>query len=92
MVRPEVDVREHSSSEEGRSVTRMFPPRSVTSAAVSFWRRGQRTARAAYVVGALLLASGLIHLAFLTIGEGSWRGPLSLRKPTTFGPSFGLTW
>ena len=73
-------------------MTRMFPPRSVTSAAVSFWRRGQRTARAAYVVGALLLASGLIHLAFLTIGEGSWQGPLSLRKPTTFGLSFGLTW
>jgi hypothetical protein len=76
---------------EGRSVTLMLPLRPVTSALVSFWRRGQRTERAGYVVGALLLASGLIHLALLIIGDGSWRGPLSLRKPTTFGLSFGLT-
>jgi hypothetical protein len=27
----------------------------------------------------------------LLIGGGSWQGPLSLRKPTTFGLSFGLT-
>jgi hypothetical protein len=69
----------------------VFPLRSVTSALVSFWTRGQRTERAAYVVGALLLGSGLIHLAILLIGGGSWQGPLSLRKPTTFGLSFGLT-
>jgi hypothetical protein len=69
----------------------MFPVRSVTNALVSFWSRSHRTERAAYVVGALLLVSGLIHLAILLIGGGSWRGPLSLRKPTTFGLSFGLT-
>jgi hypothetical protein len=69
----------------------MFPVRSVTNALVSFWSRGHRTERAAYVVGALLLVSGLIHLAILLIGGGSWRGPLSLRKPTTFGLSFSLT-
>ena len=57
----------------------------------SFWSQAQRTERAACVVGALLLASGLIHLTILTIGNGSWQGPLSLRKPTTFGLSFGLT-
>jgi hypothetical protein len=57
----------------------------------SFWSRAGRIERAAYVVGALLLASGLIHLTILTIGNGSWRGPLSLRKPATFGLSFGLT-
>lgn len=69
----------------------MVPLRPVTSALVSFWSRGQRTERAAYVVGALLLISGLIHLAILLIGGGSWQGPLSFRKPTTFGLSFGLT-
>src|SRR5262245_1829737 len=47
--------------------------------------------RGGYVVGALLLASGLIHVAILLIGGGSWEGPLSLRKPATFGLSFGLT-
>jgi hypothetical protein len=43
------------------------------------------------VIGALLLASGLIHLGILAISGGSWLGPLSLRKPMTFGLSFGLT-
>jgi hypothetical protein len=39
----------------------------------------------------LLILSGLIHLAVLLITGSSWEGPLSLRKPTTFGLSFGLT-
>jgi hypothetical protein len=69
----------------------MFPLRSMTTALVSYWSRGQRTERAAYVVGVLLMVSGLIHLAILVISGASWVGPLSLRKPTTFGLSFGLT-
>jgi hypothetical protein len=70
----------------------MVPPlRSVASALVSFWTRGQPTERTAYMVGALLLISGLIHVAILLIGGGSWQGPLSLRKAMTFGLSFGLT-
>jgi hypothetical protein len=56
-----------------------------------FWQRRRKVERAAYVVGALLLVSGLIHLTILTISGGTWMGPLSLRKPTTFGLSFGLT-
>jgi hypothetical protein len=47
--------------------------------------------RVAYVVGMLLLASGVVHLTILTVSGGSWVGPLSLRKPTTFGLSFGVT-
>jgi hypothetical protein len=47
--------------------------------------------RTAYVVGALLIISGLIHLAILAITGGPWEGPVSLRKPATFGLSFGLT-
>jgi hypothetical protein len=47
--------------------------------------------RVGYIVGALLLVSGLIHVAVLVIGGGSWNGPLSWRKPATFGLSFGLT-
>ena len=47
--------------------------------------------RTAYTVGALLMLSGLIHLSVLLISGGSWEGPLSLRKPATFGLSFGLT-
>jgi hypothetical protein len=47
--------------------------------------------RASYAVGAMLIASGLFHLAVLVVTGGSWQGPLSWRKPTTFGVSFGLT-
>src|SRR5918992_107861 len=55
------------------------------------WTDGLRVERFAYVVSAVLLASGLVHLAVLVISGGTWTGPLSLRKPTTFGLSFGLT-
>jgi hypothetical protein len=47
--------------------------------------------RVAYTVGVLLVLSGLIHLAVLLVSGSSWGGPVSLRKPTTFGLSFGLT-
>jgi hypothetical protein len=46
---------------------------------------------AAYTVGALLILSGVAHLAVLVAGGGSWDGPVSMRKPMTFGLSFGLT-
>src|SRR5262245_35327094 len=57
----------------------------------SFWRHGGRAGRVGYVVAAALIVSGLLHLAILGMGGGSWYGPLSLRKPMTFGLSFGLT-
>jgi hypothetical protein len=47
--------------------------------------------RACYAVGVVLLLSGLVHLAILVGGGGTWEGPLSWRRPTTFGLSFGLT-
>ena len=47
--------------------------------------------RAAYWIGGLLILSGVIHLAILVTSGGTWEGPLSLRKPATFGLSFGLT-
>jgi hypothetical protein len=47
--------------------------------------------RAAYWTGGLLILSGVIHLAILVASSGTWEGPLSLRKPATFGLSFGLT-
>jgi len=69
----------------------MAQPQSVVASLWSFWSRAQRAERVGYIVGVLLLVSGLIHLAILVIGGGSWQGPVSLRKPTTFGLSFGLT-
>jgi hypothetical protein len=55
------------------------------------WDEGVRTERVAFVVGGLLVLSGLVHLVVLTVSGGTWTGPVSLRKPTTFGLSFGLT-
>jgi hypothetical protein len=47
--------------------------------------------RAAYWTGGLLILSGVIHLVMLVTSGSTWEGPLSLRKPATFGLSFGLT-
>lgn len=47
--------------------------------------------RTAYGIAILLLASGLIHVLILLVSGATWQGPLSLRKPATFGLSFGLT-
>ena len=55
------------------------------------WRHGSRVERVAFVVGALLFASGLAHVGVLLGTGGSWTGPTSLRKAATFGLSFGLT-
>jgi hypothetical protein len=51
----------------------------------------RRIERSCYSVGALLVVSGLVHLGVLLATGGSWEGPLSWRKPMTFGLSFGLT-
>jgi hypothetical protein len=64
---------------------------SLTLALRAFWRRATRVERIGYAVGGLLVTSGLVHAAVLIASGGSWNGPVSLRKPTTFGLSFGLT-
>ena len=55
------------------------------------WSRGRPCERATYVISAVLIVSGVAHLAVHLITNGSWAGPVSLRKPTTFGLSFGVT-
>jgi hypothetical protein len=47
--------------------------------------------RVGYLVAGVLFASGLVHLGVLVVSGSTWIGPLSMRKPTTFGVSFGLT-
>jgi hypothetical protein len=47
--------------------------------------------RACYLIGAVLVISGLFHLGVFAFGDRSWYGPLSWRKPATFGLSFGIT-
>jgi hypothetical protein len=55
------------------------------------WVEGRRVERVAFVLSAVLFTSGLVHLVTLLISGGTWIGPLSMRKPTTFGLSFGVT-
>ncbi|MEV7326101.1 hypothetical protein [Streptomyces sp. NPDC093970] len=54
--------------------------------------RGVRPAeRLCHATGALLVLSGLVHLVVFAVDGGPWYGPVSWRKPVTFGLSFGLT-
>ncbi|WP_228559429.1 hypothetical protein, partial [Catenulispora pinisilvae] len=55
------------------------------------WTQGRRIERTCYVLGLVLIASGTFHFAMFFIRGGPWEGPVSWRKPTTFGLSFGLT-
>ena len=43
------------------------------------------------LIGAVLFASGLLHLFALFATGSDWSGPLSLRKPALFGISAGVT-
>ena len=43
------------------------------------------------LMGAILVASGLVHLALLWFSGAEWSGPLSIRKPGLFGVSAGVT-
>jgi hypothetical protein len=50
--------------------------RAIVAALSSFWSRGQPVERSGYAIGALLISSGLIHLAILIITGASWDCPL----------------
>ncbi|WP_329249404.1 hypothetical protein OG417_03080 [Actinoallomurus sp. NBC_01490] len=53
--------------------------------------RGRRIERFCYGLGAVLVCAGLFHLVVFAVDGGPWYGPVSWRKPATFGLSFGLT-
>ncbi len=50
-----------------------------------------RRARPLALLGGLLVASGLVHLAVWAVLGGPWEGPVTWRKPILFGLSAGLT-
>ena len=50
-----------------------------------------RVSRACLAVAVVLAASGVFHLGVFVLDDRPWQGPVSWRKPFTFGVSFGLT-
>src|SRR5262249_36388261 len=75
---------------EAQLVSASLPGRMRASLAGE-WYQARPAQRFAYLAGAVLILAGLAHLvAWLVVG-GAWQGPVSFRKPTTFGVSFGLT-
>jgi hypothetical protein len=56
-----------------------------------YWERRAPAQTFLYAVGAGLVAVGLFHLGVFLVNGGAWKGPLSWRKPVTFGLSFGVT-
>ena len=75
---------------ESQPVAPTLPARMGTSL-LGYWRQAHPPQRFAAVVGGALIVAGLAHLAAWLVVGGAWAGPISFRKPTTFGISFGLT-
>ncbi|CAN5792091.1 hypothetical protein BH23ACT12_BH23ACT12_19120 [soil metagenome] len=67
------------------------PASSTLSAFRRAWHNRRPYQTFSWITGAALMLSGLIHLGVFAIDGGSWQGPVSWRKPVTFGLSFGLT-
>jgi hypothetical protein len=56
-----------------------------------YWRQRTGCQTMLYVVGMVMLISGVLHTVVYLVTGGSWDGPLSWRKPMLFGYSFGVT-
>lgn len=58
--------------------------------AAGVWRSAGAVERGCYLVAVLLVLSGAVHFVLLLVLGGSLTGPVSWRKPATFGEAFGL--
>jgi hypothetical protein len=63
----------------------------MVASLVGYWERRTPAQTFLYFVGLALVALGLLHLGVFAVDGGPWEGPLSWRKPVTFGLSFGVT-
>jgi hypothetical protein len=65
-------------------------PARIRDSLLGYWQHARPWQRFGYLVGGALVLVGLAHLAAWLVVGGAWAGPVSFRKPTTFGISFGL--
>ena len=65
-------------------------PDALSSSSRSPWWHDRR-ARQLFLVGIVLVASGLVHGVIWGLAGGPWEGPVTWRKPILFGISGGLT-
>lgn len=64
---------------------------STTTASLrASWVRAQPYQRFLYRAAAVLLLWGVVHLGVFLLDGGAWSGPVSWRKPVTFGFSLGI--
>ncbi|MFK0025870.1 hypothetical protein [Streptomyces sp. NPDC090798] len=86
---------ESRSETPAPAVTTTVAPPARPSPARPVWRGAWRAVRPperlCHATGAVLVLSGLAHLVVFAVDGGPWDGPVSWRKPVTFGLSFGLT-
>ncbi|MHC3474278.1 hypothetical protein ACYF6T_37035 [Streptomyces sp. 7R007] len=76
----------------GPATASTAPARSSVRAAPAVrWPGTRPVERLCHATGLLLIASGLVHLVVFAVDGGPWYGPVSWRKPVTFGLSFGVT-
>jgi hypothetical protein len=57
----------------------------------STWTAARRSEQVCLLVAVALVLAGVFHLGVFAVRGGPWEGPVSWRKPFTFGVSFGLT-
>ena len=56
-----------------------------------YWTKAENYQKFAYIISALLIASGVFHMGVFLLAGEPWAGPVSWRKPIVFGFSFGAT-
>lgn len=67
------------------------PATLILSAFRRAWQDRRPYQTFSWIAGAALMLSGIVHFGVFVIDGDPWQGPLSWRKPVTFGLSFGLT-
>ena len=57
----------------------------------SYWTDAERYQKFTYIIGSLMILSAFIHFGIFMSDDIPWQGPVSWRKPVTFGLSLGST-